>query len=473
MFARLRVILLCGVAAMAVLPAFPAVGAIKLPTVIGDNMVLQQQQSIPIWGWDDPDTTVTVEIGDMRETTQAGEDGAWKVTLLAMRAGGPHVVNIVGSNTVSLNNVCVGEVWLCGGQSNMERSVSSSNNAKEEIAAAHHPRIRHIKISRSAAAEPQSDAESSGWQICTPESVGEFTAVGYFFARHIQRDLDVPVGIISSNWGGTPIEPWIPPTGFKEVPALREFTDNLEKYPARNGKQIHYRSPSALYNGMISPVAPYALQGVLWYQGESNCGDGMIYHEKMKALIAGLRTVWCRADMPFYFVQLTPYHYKGDPLALPRIWEAQTATLSTPGTGMAVTVDIGNVTDIHPKNKQDVGKRLALWALAKTYERADLVFSGPLYESIQIEGDKIRITFDHVGSGLKSRDGKPLSNFTVAGKNQQFKKARAEIDGDTLVIGAEAVSEPIAVRFAWDQEATPNLSNREGLPASPFRTDKW
>ena len=250
MFARLHAILLCGVAAFVVLPTSSAVGAVKLPAAIGENMVLQQQQPIPIWGWDDPDTTITVELGDMKETAQTGNDGAWSVKLPAMSAGGPHVLIITGNNTISLNNVYVGEVWLCGGQSNMERPVSSSNNAKQEIAAANHPEIRHIKISRSAAAKPQSDVESSGWRRCTPESVGEFTAVGYYFARHIQGELDVPVGLINSNWGGTPIEPWIPPIGFKEVPALRKFADNLENYPARHGKQIHYRSPLALYNGM-------------------------------------------------------------------------------------------------------------------------------------------------------------------------------------------------------------------------------
>ncbi len=470
MLTRPVMTLLSGIVVIAVLRAVPAVGAVKLPAVIGDNMVLQQQQLVPIWGWDDPDMMVTVEMGEVKETAQADKDGKWMVMLPAMSAGGPHLVTIVGSNTISLKNVCVGEVWLCGGQSNMEWTVHDSKGANEEIAAAHHPRIRHIKIPHTTAEKPQSDVKSSGWQICTPESAGKFTAVGYYFARHLQRELKVPVGLIGSNWGGTPIEPWIPANGFTKVPALSEFADNIDKYPVRRGKAIYHKSPLALYNGMINPLTPYALKGVLWYQGESNLGDGMLYHEKMKALIIGWRTAWNRADMPFYFVQLAPYRYKGDPLALPGIWEAQTATLSMQHTGMAVTVDLS---DIRPKNKQDVGKRLALWPLAKNYGRTDLVYSGPLYKSMQVENNKVRITFDHVGGGLISRDGKPLSYFAVAGKDQKFATASADIDDDTIVVGADSVSEPVAVRFAWDQEATPNLSNKAGLPASPFRTDEW
>jgi sialate O-acetylesterase len=225
---------------------------------------------------------------------------------------------------------------------------------------------------------------------------------------------------------------------------------------------------------MVHPLVPFGIRGAIWYQGESNRGEDMLYFEKMKALINGWRSVWAQGDFPFYFVQLAPFRYQGDVLALPRIWEAQTAALSIPNTGMAVTVDtVDNIADIHPINKQDVGKRLALWALAKVYGRKGLVYSGPLYKSMAIEGNKVRVSFDHVGGGLVSRDGKPLTHFEIAGADKKFVKAKAEIDGNTVVVSADAVAAPVAVRFGWHQEAQPNLSNKEGLPASPFRSDRW
>lgn len=453
------------------LAALVCVAEVKLPSVIGDNMVLQRDKPLPIWGWDEPGTEVTVSIGDAQGTAKADEEGRWLVKLPAMDAGGPHTLKIDGSSDVAVKNILIGEVWLCSGQSNMEWTVSSSNNPQEEIAAADHPRIRHIKIPHVPAAEPQSDVPSEGWKICTPQTVGSFTAVGYFFGRHLEQELDVPIGLIGSNWGGTRIEPWTPPVGFKEV-KVAGVSDKLDSFPAKNGDKINHQSPLALYNGMIHPLLPYAIRGAIWYQGESNNGEGMLYHEKMKALIAGWRSVWNDKDLPFYFVQLAPYNYGGDPTRLAGIWEAQTATLAVPNTGMAVTVDIGNAKDIHPRNKQDVGKRLALWALAKTYGHDELVYSGPLYKTAKVEGDKIRVAFDHVGDGLVSRDGEALSNFTIAGKNGEFVEAKAEIDGDTVIVSAESVNDPVAVRFGWHQSAEPNLSNKEGLPASPFRTDK-
>jgi sialate O-acetylesterase len=444
--------------------------AIKLPSVIGDNMVLQRGEAVPIWGWDDPGTEVTVTLGDTRGTTTTSEGGKWMVKLPAMEAGGPHTMTIQGTDTVTVNNILVGEVWLCSGQSNMEWSVSASDNAQQEIASADHPRIRHIKIPHEPADSPRDNVASSGWQVCSPQTVAGFTAVGYYFARYLQQQLDVPIGLIGSNWGGTRIEPWTPPVGFKKVPALKDIADNLDKFPSKNNEgKINHQSPLALYNGMIAPLVPYGIRGAIWYQGESNNGEGMLYHEKMKALIYGWRELWNKEDLPFYYVQLAPFRYGGDPTRLPEIWEAQLATLCVPHTGMAVTVDIGNVSDIHPRNKQDVGKRLALWALNKQYGQKDLVYSGPLYKSMKVEGNKIRLSFDHVGSGLVSRDGKPLSWFTIAGEDKNFVEAKAEIDGDAVVVSADAVAAPVAVRFGWHQEAEPNLSNKDGLPASPFR----
>lgn len=467
----LPLLLACGLIAAF---ASAAHAEVKFPSIIGEGMVLQRNREVPIWGWDDPGTTVTVEMAGATVSAQADDQGRWLVHLPAMEAGGPHTLTVKGTNSRSLGNVLVGEVWLCSGQSNMEFTVNRVVNAGEEQAAANFPEIRHIKIPHVPAAEPQQDVRSQGWQATTPETVGNFTAVGYFFGRTLHQELGVPIGLIGSNWGGTRIEPWTPPEGFQHVPALSNIADNLENFPSKNNEgAINHQSPLALYNGMIAPLVPYAIRGAIWYQGESNNGEGMLYYEKMKALIDGWRTVWNDPEMPFYFVQLAPYRYNNrDPESLPGIWEAQTAALAVPHTGMAVTVDIGNVRDIHPTNKQDVGKRLALWALAETYGREDLVYSGPLYKSMKVEGNAIRLQFDHVGSGLVSRDGQPLSNFTIAGEDGNFVDAKAEIDGDTVVVHADGVTTPRAVRFAWDQEAEPNLSNQEGLPASPFRTDK-
>lgn len=463
------VITICVVA----LAVSAAQAALKLPAIIGDNMVLQRGQVLPVWGWDTPGTEVTVTLGDAKATVKANEDGKWCVELPAMSAGGPWTMTVQGTDSVEIKNILVGEVWICSGQSNMEWTVANSDNPQEEIAAADHPRIRHIKIQHVPAREPQEAVPSSGWDICGPQTVPAFTAVGYFFARHLQQELDVPIGLIGSNWGGTRIEPWTPPAGFQMVPALKGIADNLDTFPElKDDGTINHQTALALYNGMIHPLVPYAIRGAIWYQGESNNGEGMLYYEKMKALIGGWRAIWKNEAMPFYFVQLAPFRYGGDPLALPGIWEAQTATLNVPHTGMAVTVDISNITDIHPRNKQDVGKRLALWALAKDYGKQDLVYSGPLYKSMSVEGNKIRIAFDHVDGGLVSRDGQPLTHFTIAGDDKNFVEAQAEIDGDTVVVQAQSISQPVAVRFGWHQEAEPNLSNKAGLPASPFRTDK-
>lgn len=459
---------------LATLFAATARAETKLPAIIGDNMVLQQGQPIPIWGWDNPGTAVKVRVGDAEASATAGDDGRWQVKLPAMQGSmDPITVSVQGSSTVELKNVLVGEVWLCSGQSNMEWSVNQSDNPDQEKAAANHPQIRHIKIAHTPTDSPQTVVPTDGWKVCTPETVGNFTGVGYFFGRHLQQELKVPVGLIGSNWGGTRIEPWTPPVGFQAVPALQSISDNLAKYPEKNNEgKINHQSPLALYNGMIAPLVPYGIRGAIWYQGESNNGEGMLYHEKMKALISGWRSLWDNPEMPFLFVQLAPFRYGGEPTRLPEIWEAQTATLAVPHTGMAVTVDISNITDIHPRNKQDVGKRLALWALADTYGKSGIVYSGPLYKAMKVEGSKIRISFDHVGGGLVSRDGQPLSRFTIAGEDGQFVDAQAEIDGETVVVHADGVAAPKAVRFGWHQEAEPNLSNKEGLPASPFRTDK-
>lgn len=453
--------------------AQPASAEVTLSAMFGDSMVLQRDQPVPVWGWDAPGTEVTVTLGESKVAAKADADGKWLVKLSAMKAGGPHAINVAGTSTVSVKDVLIGDVWLCSGQSNMEWAVSQSANPDAEKAAGNFPKIRHIKLPHVTAVKPEKDVKAQGWKVCSPETVSQFTAVGYYFGRHLHQQLDVPIGLIGSNWGGTRIEPWTPPVGFQKVPALKDIADKLDAFPARNAQGVaNHTSPLSIYNAMIAPMVPYGIKGAIWYQGESNNGDGMLYYEKMKALITGWRELWQQPELPFYFVQLAPFRYGGDPTRLAGIWEAQTAALSIPNTGMAVTVDISTVGDIHPKNKQDVGKRLALWALAKTYGQSNLVYSGPLYREMKVEGNKIRVSFDHVGGGLVSRDGKPLSWFTIAGEDKKFVEAKAEIDGNVVVVSAEGVAQPVAVRFGWHQEAEPNLSNKDGLPASPFRTDK-
>ena len=448
---------------------------LKIPSILSDHMVLQRDQPVPIWGWDTPGKTVSVTIGDLTLKDNADDQGNWKVAIPPHKAGGPHEITISGTSTIKFSDVLFGEVWLCSGQSNMEWRVNGSLNSKEEIASANHPQIRHIKIPHTPSDKPQSNVASPGWQVCSPQTVASFTAVGYFFGRNLQSQLNVPIGLIGSNWGGTRIEPWTPPSGFQSVAALKSISDQLETFPAKNAKgQINHQSPLALYNGMIHPLLPYRIRGALWYQGESNNGEGMLYFEKMKALIQGWRNAWNQPQMPFYFVQLAPYRYgRRDPTHLAGIWEAQLKTLDIPNTGMAVTTDIGNVKNIHPQNKQEVGRRLAIWALAKTYNKPIAVYSGPLYQGMKSEGNKIRLLFKHTGSGLVARDGKALNWFTIAGADKKFVEAKAVIDGDSVVVSSDEVAKPLAVRFGWNDTAEPNLSNKEGLPASPFRTDSW
>ncbi len=497
---------------------------VRLPHVIGSNMVLQREMPIPIWGWADPNEQVSVEFAGQRVTATADADGSWMVRLAAVKAGGPHKMTVRGTNTIELTNILTGEVWLCSGQSNMEMGISIVANGKEEIAAADYPQIRLFDVPKRPSGQTESDVDAE-WRVCSPNSVASggwdgFSAVAYFFGREIHNQLNVPVGLIDASWGGSYIEPWTPRAGFAMVPKLTHIVDEIEQtnsdyrevfaraldefevwihearksladdgrippglpdypqHPFTQNEPYNYPwRPTGLYNGMIHPLIPFAIRGAIWYQGESNLSDGMLYHKKMKALIGGWRKLWNQGDFPFYFVQLAPFRYEGwptkdiTPTSLPEIWQAQLKSLSIPNTGMAVTTDITELDDIHPHNKQDVGKRLALWALAKTYGRTDLVYSGPLYKSMFTQDAAIRVAFDHVGSGLTSRDGKPLTWFEIAGPDKKFYKAEAEISGNAVLVWNNRVKKPLAVRFAWHQEAIPNLINQEGLPASPFRTD--
>ena len=438
---------------------------IKLPKVFADHMVLQRHQRVAIWGWADPGETVHIQTPFERHRLTANEEGKWMTRLRPMRAGGPIEITLKGSNEITLKDILIGDVWVCSGQSNMEWSVAASVNSQEEIANANWPNIRLFDVKKTPKIDPVDDVElDAPWLACTPESIPRFSAVGYFFGRKLHQELNIPIGLISTNWGGTRIEPWTPPVGFEAVEAVKDIPASI------NREKFNQQTPTTLYNGMVHGIVPFGIKGAIWYQGESNRNDGMLYHEKMKALIAGWRKVFQQPRLPFYYVQLAPFIYgKDNPEVLPKLWESQLATLSVPYTGMAVTTDIANLKDIHPKNKQDVGLRLALWALAKDYRRP-VVYSGPLYRSMISEGNRIRLLFDHA-NGLSSSDGKPLTWFTIAGEDGKFVDATAEIDCGTIVVSSPDVPNPTAVRFGWHQEAEPNLVNSAGLPASPFRTD--
>jgi len=492
--------------------ASAAQASVRLPAVISNNMVLQKDIPLPIWGWADAGEEVTVQLGDDVAKATADAAGKWKVTLKAIQvAGGPLEMTVKGKNELKVSNILVGEVWAGSGQSNMQWNVAQSLNAPQEIANAKFPKIRLFIIPLVPAGTP-SDSVAAQWVECSPQTVAAASAVLYFFGREIHQQLDVPVGLITTAWGGTRIQPWIPPVGYTAIPeladekaqmlgalngygqALAANAEAIKNYTAavaaaKPGAELP-APPGALpahplntnyhwtglYNGMIHPIVPFGLRGFLWYQGESNNGQGMAYFQLKRGLIEGWRQVWNQEgnrDFPFLFAQLAPYNY-GLPRAtqLPEIWEAQTATLSVKNTGMAVLTDIATTGDIHPPNKQEVGRRLALWALANNYGKKDLVYSGPLYKDMAVEGDKIRVNFTHA-AGLKSRDGKDLSWWAVAGEDKKFVKATATIDGESVIVSAEGVAKPVAVRFGWNQLAEPNLSNGAGLPASPFRSDKW
>ena len=634
--------------AVSLLATTPAVAEVTCATIFGDHMVLQRDTEVAVWGWADPGEHVTVQgsWSDASRVTVTGSDGRWSVRIATPAAGGPHTLSIKGSNELVFEDVLVGEVWVCSGQSNMAWGVRSSANPEEEIKSAQHPNLRIFNVGRSISMTPAEDVTGQ-WAAVTPASIPDFSAVGYFFGREVQKNIGIPVGLIGTNWGGTVAESWTSREGLADyeefVPLVEQIDqhltagtgdslsakqaqwwDKLEATDAGgkgewmnprldtagwkqatlpglfsdfgygdfdgcmwyrrsvtvpadwagqdlvmdlgpvddmdltylNGELVgstrkagqhnvarHYAIPAdrvhagranvitvcvvdtggggavglntemvlrpkegdgrldlsgawrakagnpisdfgsfphgnwfhpnyvtALHNGMIAPIVPYGIRGAIWYQGESNRGRAAQYRRVFPGMITDWRDKWGIGDFSFYFVQLAPYHYGGDTGELAELREAQTMTLDLPSTGMAVTMDIGNVKDIHPLNKQDVGKRLAQWALAKDYG-LDVVYSGPLYRSMVVVGDTARLHFDHAAGLRAGGEGPP--NFTVAGTDGVFHPADARIDGETILVRSDAVSAPTAVRYCWGTTDEGELFNGAGLPASSFRTDAW
>jgi len=468
---------------------------VKLHSLFQDHMVLQADFACPVWGSAEAGDEVSVSIDGQKKSAKAGADGKWSLKLDPLKAGGPHEMSVAGKNTVVVHDVLVGEVWVCSGQSNMEMAVRSSMNFDEEKAAANFPQVRHFLVKKNPQDAPVGDVSGS-WQPTTPETVGGFTAVGYFFGRELHQKLNVPVGLIHTSWGGTAAELWTSKPVLEANPTLKPIVDNfskrlenyekqLEAYPAavekakaagkpaprKPGKPM---APSCLYNGMIAPVIPYGIKGVIWYQGESNAGQAKQYQTLFPEMIKNWRKDWGQGDFPFGFVQLANFMARKDQPARSNwaeLREAQTMTLSLPKTGMAVIIDIGDAKDIHPKDKQDVGKRLAYWAEAQVYGK-NLVYSGPIFESMKIEDSRARLSFKHTGGGLMAKGGAP-TGFAIAGEDQVFHWADAKIDGETIVVSCDKVAKPAAVRYAWADNPECNLYNKEGIPASPFRTDDW
>jgi sialate O-acetylesterase len=619
---------------------------VTLPRIFGDNMVLQRNKPIPVWGWAGANEKITVQFNKQVKTVKADKAGQWKIALDPEQAGGPFTLTVKGKNSLTINNILVGEVWICSGQSNMEWPVNSSNNREEEIRNANYPQIRHIKIPNITATSPLKDIPSGDWKVCTPENVPAFTAVGYFFARELNKQLNVPIGLINTSWGGTMVETWTSKEAFEnseefktlfanapvanlEENAKKQAQQLIQKIEAQQGPlkagmettgwnsltlnddnwahmqlpgvwetrgltdmdgivwfrktvnitdaqagktatlelakvddidetwvngvkvggtaqydadrkytipagvlkagknvitvratdggggggiygdaaamkltvdnqaqslagdwrykvealQVNSKLgpnsyPTLLFNSMINPLIPYAVGGAIWYQGETNAGRAYQYRKAFPLMITDWRTRWDQGDFPFYFVQLASFNAGNGDTKKGSTWaelrEAQTNTLALPNTGMAVTIDIGESKDIHPRNKQDVGKRLAAIALNNIYQKNG-EYSGPTYQSMKTMGNKIELTFTHAASGFMAKDKYSyIKGFEIAGADQQFYFAQAQVVGDKIIVYSDKVAAPVSVRYAWaDDMPEANLYNKEGFPALPFRTDSW
>ena len=436
---------------------------ISLPEVFSDNMVLQQKSEVPLWGWAKTGETVTIKADwmDKEITVSTGSQGTWKVVLKTPEAGGPYNIRIKGYNELILKNVLIGEVWLCSGQSNMEWSAQSGiQNGEEEIKNANYPEIRLFTVFQATSLYPQ-DHLTGEWTVCTPETMRSFSAIAYLFAKKLYKELGVPIGLINSSWGGTPAETWMP----EETIA----NDNYLKEAAAKQKPVPWGpvEPGRIYNSMISPLIPFHIAGVLWYQGEANTINAYAYKEILSGLISSWRIKW-GYDFPFYYAQIAPYKY-GNTYEGVEVRDAQRKVLEVPNTGMIVLSDIGDTLNIHPKNKIDVALRLANLALNRYYKKSQIEDSGPLFKEMVIEKGKATISFDHC-VGLHSA-GDKLTCFEIAGDDKVFYPADAKIKGEQVLVSSKKVKLPVAVRFAWSNTATPNLFNGANFPASCFITE--
>ncbi len=484
---------------------------IVLPSTFSDHMVLQRDIPVPIRGVAKPGSRLTIQFAGQRVKAKADETGNWETKLAPMRAGGPFDLTIKSRGaTAVVKDVLVGDVWVCSGQSNMEWPMTMVNNTEEEIKNANHPTIRLFSVTKKVSGEPLVGCEGK-WEICSPESVKDFSAVGYFFGRTLSDTLKVPIGLIDSSWGGTPAEAWTSRPSLEAnpdcAPILKRWDDALAAYPAaqaeyekamaewqkaaeaakaagqpepkKPGQPLgpdHPHRASGLYNGMISPIITYGIKGAIWYQGESNASRAYQYRSLFPTMISDWRKNW-GGDFPFFFVQLANFMKRESDPNVQSAWaelrEAQSRTLGLKGTGMATIIDIGEADDIHPRNKQDVGLRLAMSAFKVAYGY-DWPDQGPVYQSMKVEGNAVRLTFSDADNGLKNNNTNgPLRGFTIAGEDKVFHWADAKIEGNDVVVTSPNVAKPVAVRYGWANNPICDLYSGYNLPASPFRTDDW
>ncbi len=443
---------------------------VVLPNIFQKNMVLQQQTTVNVWGWANPGERVTVTTSwdsEQLTTTTLG-DATFKLSLKTPKAGGPHTLTVKGDNKIVLENVMIGEVWLCTGQSNMEWNIKLGElDAKAELPACQNTQIRLFRMPKTTADAPQNDCRGS-WLECDSASLRNFSSVGYFFGKKLHQNLNVPVGLIDLSWGGSWIESWIPTDLVNLYPDTKISAEKMSVWagwPSRAG---------VIFNGEVAPLSNFALRGVIWYQGESNRHYPSTYYKLMHTMVQSWRGLWQR-DLPFYYAQIAPFNYKDSTnLKAALVREAQTRAMDIPQSGMVVTTDlVDNLNDIHPKYKREVGNRLANWALAETYGQKVGNYKSPQYQGFTIEKNKIIVQFKYAESGLMTKNGSEPTEFFIAGADKVFYKAQARIAGSRMEISSEKVAQPVAVRFAFGDMPQPNVFNTEGLPMIPFRTDDW
>lgn len=494
----------------------PAAAAVALPSLFTDHMVLQRDREVPVFGWADPGESVTVSFAGQEKSTTADAEGNWEVRLAPLAANAqPQTLVIKGSNEISIDDVLVGEVWVCSGQSNMQWPVAATWNADLAIQSAKHPTIRLLTIENAGVQQPIQDFEGA-WQVCAPETIADFSAVGYHFGQQLQAILDVPIGLIDNAWGGSSAEAWVQrerlaadDTNYgplmqrwAETEANAELSESYAAYEAAllywqaaqikakqageevprqpdrpNNQMVTQHRPGNLFQGRVEPIMPYAIRGVIWYQGESNASRAYQYRNLFPLMIQNWRDAWGQGDFPFYWVQLADFKDVVDGPSQSdwaELREAQTMTIDAlPNTGQAVIIDLGEADDIHPRNKLEVGKRLARLALAHDYG-IEIPAHSPRYESLEIQDGKAIVTFGTDGGKLRTVDGRELKGFTIAGEDQQWHAAQAKLDGDQrVIVWSNQVASPVAVRYAWADNPVCNLFNTAGLPATPFRTDDW
>ena len=488
-------------------------GDVKLPSIFSDNMVLQQELDNKVWGWADAGEDVTVKFAGSEYKTKADDKGNWSLKLKAMKYGGPYELKVSGKNTITYKDVLVGEVWVCSGQSNMGWTVERSNDADLEINTARFPNLRIIKVPLVGTQTTQNNFNGS-WQKCSPETIGSFTAVGYFFGRNVHLATEIPVGLIMDAWGGSACEAWVNRDILEADEKYKELMDRWKKTestwnekdakakyekdlatwkeksaqakkdgkpaprrPRYNNPLTGQHRPGNLYYGMIKPIIGYGIRGAIWYQGETNAGRAYQYRDLFPLMIDSWRDEWGIGDFPFYWVQLADFLAENpNPENTPwaELREAQTMTMDKlPNTGEAVIIDLGEGRDIHPRDKQNVGKRLARWALAKQHGMK-IPYQSPRYKSMKVEGNKVILEIDHVPSNLYTFDVNEPQGFTIAGADKKFVNAKAKLVGNNKIeVWSDEVKEPVSVRYAWANNPICNVYSKEGLPLTPFRTDDW